>query len=91
MVTHKKPTSIWHYINDLIWITLGAFLAALGEEEKIQQERKLLQSLKVPILEDVEMQIEALLLSRKRPYRYILSGINVFFQLCGALFFLMRR
>ncbi len=62
-------------------------LAALGEEEKIQQERKLLHSLKVPIPEDVEMQIEALLLSRKRPYRYILSGINVFFQLCGALFF----
>ncbi|NGX48404.1 MAG: hypothetical protein K1000chlam3_01795 [Chlamydiae bacterium] len=30
MVTHKKPTSIWHYINDLIWITLGAFLAALS-------------------------------------------------------------
>jgi len=30
MVTHKKPTSIWHYVNDLVWITLGAFLAALS-------------------------------------------------------------
>ncbi|MDN3505786.1 MAG: YitT family protein [Simkaniaceae bacterium] len=30
MVTHKKPTSIWHYVNDLIWISLGAFLAAVS-------------------------------------------------------------
>jgi uncharacterized membrane-anchored protein YitT (DUF2179 family) len=30
MVTHKKPTSFWHYVNDLIWISLGAFLAAVS-------------------------------------------------------------
>lgn len=30
MQTHKKPTSIWHYINDLIWIAIGACLAAVS-------------------------------------------------------------
>jgi len=65
--------------------------AALGEEEKMQQCRNLLHSLKIPIPDDVEMQIEALLLSRKRPYCYILSGINCFFQSCGAIFFFIRK
>jgi uncharacterized membrane-anchored protein YitT (DUF2179 family) len=30
MQTHKKPTSFWHYINDFIWIALGACLAAVS-------------------------------------------------------------
>lgn len=30
MKTHKRPTSTWHYINDLIWIAIGACLAAVS-------------------------------------------------------------
>ncbi|NGX59805.1 MAG: hypothetical protein KR126chlam3_00962 [Chlamydiae bacterium] len=30
MQTHKKPTSFGHYLNDLIWIVLGACLAAVS-------------------------------------------------------------
>lgn len=28
--TYKKPTAIWHYLRDIIWIAIGAFLAALS-------------------------------------------------------------
>lgn len=30
MKTHKKHTSIWHYVRDLIWIMIGACLAAVS-------------------------------------------------------------
>lgn len=30
MQRHKKPTSIWHYLNDLLWIAIGACLAAVS-------------------------------------------------------------
>jgi len=30
MVTHKKPTSLWHYVIDFFWMAAGSFLAALS-------------------------------------------------------------
>lgn len=30
MQTHTKPTSIWHILNDFLWIALGACLAAVS-------------------------------------------------------------
>lgn len=30
MQTHKKHTNVWHYTIDLIWIAIGAFLAAVS-------------------------------------------------------------
>lgn len=28
--SYKKPTALWHYLRDLVWISLGALLAAIA-------------------------------------------------------------